>query len=512
MLFRSNKIKGRENTLKTLKNKIAALTIAIFFMLSLVASAALVSNAHAAGTVNIPTLAYINVAPNPCGIGQQVTVDFWLAVPLFDSERAVNMTVVETNPSGVSTTLGPFTSDITGGTTTYFTPSATGNYTFYMVYGGQQLTVPGYTNDYEEPSHSETVTLVVTSTPVSSVPFTPLPTTWWQTPVNAENVQNWYAITGPWLGLADDFSSSTGQYNATSNYNPYTTGPTTAHILWTQPWCIGGVAGGIAGGTETSDFWTTSQYEPKWAPVCMDGILIATHYTTDTDYNAGIVAWNLYNGQTLYTINTSNPLICGMQLSFNVPNQYGVVGPYIITEGAVPQAPTSDYNLYDAMTGQYVCSVVNGPPSFLLPGGFGGGVQTVDNNGNFICYFENTTTGTEVVHPSPTVSKLQTNTGPTLCMWNMTDALGEISVITSTSAMAQWSINPSGTYNWDDGLVYAAQTVPTTLNGVPIGSLNVRPFWSRLRRINSKSNRQQRHSYDRRRRSRLSRRNNWVDS
>jgi len=448
--------------MKTLNNKIAAVTIVLFFMLSLAASAASVPNAHAEATVDIPTLSYINVAPNPCGIGQQVTVDFWLAVPLFDSERAVGMTVVETNPSGTSTTLGPFTSDITGGTTTYFTPTATGNYTFEMFYGGQNLTLPGYIGDYEEPSHSVKTTLTVATTPAIGIPFTPLPSSWWQTPVNAENVQNWYAITGPWLGLADNFGASTGQYNATSNYNPYTTGPTTAHILWTQPWCIGGVAGGAAGGTETSDFWTTSQYEPKWAPVCMDGILFSTHYTTDTSYFDAIYAWNLYTGKLLYTINTTNPLIAGMQISWESPNQYGVVGPYVITEGGVPQAPNADYNLYDAMTGQYVCSIVNGPPSFLLPGGFGGGVQTNDNNGNFICYFVNSTAGTEVVHPSPGVSEVVTTTGPSLCEWNMTEALGEENVPT---VLAEWAIGPTGTYNWDDGLVYAVQSVPTTLNG-----------------------------------------------
>ena len=29
-------------------------------------------------------MTYINVAPDPVGVGQSVTVDFWLAVPLAD--------------------------------------------------------------------------------------------------------------------------------------------------------------------------------------------------------------------------------------------------------------------------------------------------------------------------------------------------------------------------------------------------------------------------------------------
>ncbi len=118
------------------------------------------------------------------------------------------------------------------------------------------------------------------------VHITPLPTTYWQTPVNAENVQNWYAITGPWLGLAANFCSRTynGQCTiAAGNYNPYTTAPTTGHILWTTPWCEGGVAGGDAvQRTESGDYWITSQYEPKWAPVVINGIMYSTWYTTTT--------------------------------------------------------------------------------------------------------------------------------------------------------------------------------------------------------------------------------------
>ena len=138
--------------MEILKNKIAAITITIFFMLSMATSATLIPKVYAA-TTDLPTYAFINVAPNPCGVGQQVTVDFWLAVPLVDSEDAVNMTVVVTNPAGATTTLGPFTSDATGGTYTLYTPTTTGNYTFEFVYAGQYLT-DGYSNYYEEPSNS----------------------------------------------------------------------------------------------------------------------------------------------------------------------------------------------------------------------------------------------------------------------------------------------------------------------------------------------------------------------
>ena len=76
-----------------------------------------------AATSFVPTIAYCNVAPNPCGVGQTVTVSFWLADPMFDSEHATNISVYVTTPAGVTTKLGNFTADLTGGTLTTYTPT-----------------------------------------------------------------------------------------------------------------------------------------------------------------------------------------------------------------------------------------------------------------------------------------------------------------------------------------------------------------------------------------------------
>jgi hypothetical protein len=454
--------------MQNLSGKTLAILISLLMIASIGASTTLLQDAHAQ-LINYPSESFINVAPNPIGVGQSVTVDFFLAVPLEDSERAVNMTVYVTSPAGTTTTLGPFVSDITGGTSTQYVPTAPGVYSFYMKYGGQTLTVEPYTGDYEEPSTSPTVTLTVQSTPVSGIPYTPLPTQYWQTPVNAENVQNWYAITGPWLGLDAAPFASTGDYNATGNFNPYTTGPTTAHILWTKPWIIGGVAGGDAGGTETSDYWTTSQYEPRWNPVVIDGIEYSTWYTTDTSYSNGIVAYNLYDGQNMWIINTTNSLYMGMQVDYESPNQYGVCGPYIVTTGSLPPGDTggtvpkntgTQFNLYDALTGKYVCSIVNGiSPSFM----------TVDSIGDPVGYYVNESTpgvtNTETVHPNALTTVVQTVTGPTLNAWNMTQCLGE-----STLVDGEWTIAENAVFQFSAGIMWAAQTIPTTINGQLIGT------------------------------------------
>jgi hypothetical protein len=444
--------------MEILKNKIAAITIAIFFILLMATSATLIPKVYAA-TTDLPTYAFINVAPNPCGVGQQVTVDFWLAVPLLDSEYAVNMTVVVTNPAGATTTLGPFTSDATGGTYTLYTPTTTGNYTFEFFYAGQYLT-DGYSNYYEEPSHSTVAEVLVQSTMAASVPFTPLPTSYWQTPVNAENVQNWAYISGGWMGYSANTFANTGGYNDSGNYNPYTLAPASAHILWTKPWCVGGVAGATVGNSEQSgDYWTTSQYDPKYAPVIMDGIEYSTWYTTQTGSQQGIIAINLYNGQTLWTIDTQNPLRCGMIINFKNPNQYGDVGPYIFTSTAgflgMVFGPNNWY-MYDGLTGQLLATVTNAQ-SFAFLG--------QDSNGNIIAYYANSTSGTMMVQGKPETFNTAAN-GPTLEMYNLTAAIEA-----SGQTFMDWSISLGSVFNWQDGLEWA---VPENakINGVvtPMGT------------------------------------------
>ena len=129
----------------------------------------------------------------------------------------------------------------------------------------------------------------------------------------------------------------------------------------------------------------------------MNGILYSTWYTTTTGYSNGIIAINLYNGQTLWTINTTNPLLCGMETQWKTINMYGVIGPYIITSGTLPgvndattfgpygPSAATEFNLYDALTGTYVLSIVNGTASPTF---------TTDANGNIIGYYTDTTPGT----------------------------------------------------------------------------------------------------------------------
>jgi hypothetical protein len=186
-LLNKNKIR-RKIKMQKLSSKIVAIVISLLMVFSIGgASTSLIQNAHA--IINASQYGYINVAPSPCSVGQTVTIDFWLGVPLQNSGYPVGFIIHVGLPDGTNTTLGPFIGDETGGSHTTYTPETTGTYTFYMTFPGQSFTYLGQPY-FDEPATSPTVTLTVASTPASQYPFTPLPTTYWQTPVNAENVQN----------------------------------------------------------------------------------------------------------------------------------------------------------------------------------------------------------------------------------------------------------------------------------------------------------------------------------
>jgi hypothetical protein len=477
--------------MKTFGSKIAAIAISVLMITMIGASTALTPGAHAQ-VISIPTYPYVNVAPNPCGVGQTITVNFWLAVPLVDIEDAVNITILVTTPAGTTQTLGPFVSDLTGGSFTTYTPTTIGNYSFQMIYGGQRMVNFPYVGDLNEPSKSAVETLLVQSTPAIGLPNTPLPTRWWQTPVNAENVQNWAGISGGWFGYYANTFANTGGYNDTGNYNPYTTAPATAHILWTKPYCVGGVAGGTLGNDEqNSNYWTTSQYDPKYAPVIIDGIEYTTWYTTQTGSQQGIIAINLYNGQTLWQINTQDPLRCGMIVNFKTIDQYGDVGPYIFTStpsflGTFIGPP--NWYMYDGLTGQFIATIIN-TPGFVLLG--------ADSDGNIIGYTVVTNSTMTAFGPIPisnylTVSIPVVNNvvgfvkynnvtfdtatnGPVLEMYNLTQAFIASGLLSAIGGLFDWTMPLGMVFNWNEGLQWAVSENPI-LNGVVVQELGQSEF------------------------------------
>src|SRR4030067_2261280 len=69
-------------------------------------------------------------------------------------------------------------------------------------------------------------------------PWSPLPATYWTNPVYANN-REWSAISGAWVQTGYDIMGN--------NYNPYSTAPTSPHIVWANTISSAGLASGIWG-------------------------------------------------------------------------------------------------------------------------------------------------------------------------------------------------------------------------------------------------------------------------
>jgi PQQ-like domain len=349
---------------------------------------------------NIVTYSFISVSPNPIGVGQQVAVNFFVNIPPPTAsaqygDRWGNMTVKVTKPDGTTQTLGPFTSDATGGTYTTFTPTTTGIYNFQMFFGGQVLAganlPPGtppsdWVGDYFMPSQSGVYPLTVQEEQITAPPAVPLPTQYWTRPIYGEN-NEWYQLAGNWLGLGQSTFASTGMYNTTGNYNPYTKAPNTAHILWTKPEAFGGMIGGEYGNSQTANYYSTSQYEPKFAPIIMQGILYYTVYPGASTYPEGWAAVDLRTGKTIWTktdAEVNNEVLrCGQIINMITPNQFGGLAYLwsIPSSGAGLFGSPTYMAMYDAMTGQWILNITGARAMTLIS----------DDNGDLIGYYVNTT-------------------------------------------------------------------------------------------------------------------------
>ena len=386
-IFAANKLKIQGN--KTL------LSIALILLLTVSGIMASMPAAKATSASVIPTYTFCTASPSPAGVNQTVTIVFWLDKPPVLNAQGFSIPfegylITITNPGGTVQTLGPFTSDAIGSSYTTFVPTTIGNYSIEFGFPGQNMTgysLFGVSNDFSyEASHSSIVTLAVQQSPIAPYPTTPLPTGYWQNPINEENF-GWYTISGNWLGTPlTTFGSGC---NAAGAFNPYTTAPNSAHIVWTKPIMPGGMVGGAS---LNYGYYTGLSYESAWGdngqdPIIIDGTL---YYSAPAPPYNGFYAVDLRTGQTLWYENSTSPyttsldqqvirtnsITCGQLYDYESPNQHGII-PYLWGIGS------QQWEMYDAYTGQMILTLVN--PAFGTAGLFGAEI-TYDQSGDMLVY------------------------------------------------------------------------------------------------------------------------------
>ena len=339
------------------KHKIQAIAIVIFLTLSMSASTMLTPSVHAASTFTISMYAYINAAPNPTGVGQQVEIIMWLEqifggnAQLTNTYRFQNsFELVITAPDGTntSTTIQTVTSP-TSDYDYYYTPSTVGTYILTFNFLGKNITA---TND---PTSSQvgdeylpataSTTLTVQSTAIPAIPQTPLPTAFWTRPIYGENTA-WYALGSNWLGYGSpgyipngggpNLGGNGEEFGSTTNV-----GPLTSHIMWTLPLAPGGVVGQTATPITGNTYAEGSAYDQKFSnPIIVDGLLIFKEPISQTNPSDGpTVCYNLESGQLVWSgagAATPNNPVPAISFAYvydaEDPNQHGVWPPMLVPQ------------------------------------------------------------------------------------------------------------------------------------------------------------------------------------
>jgi hypothetical protein len=456
--------------LKILRNKTKVATIALVLLLTVSAtfvSLGVVKAHDPPWSVN--TWAFISAAPDPVGLGQTIFINFWLQMPApgvqyFAGLDVWHFTVTVTKPDHTTQTLGPFTSDATGGTYTTYVADQLGEYTFKVDFPGQTVTMNSsglgggiyWAGDWFEPATAST-TVTVQQEQVMPYPQEPLPTGYWERPIYAMN-DLWSTIGGNWLGLAASTFHTTGMYNYSGNFAPYTTAPKSPHIIWTRPIKPGGQYGGEFGGNQLTHFVSTSQYQPLWAPIIIAGRLYWQERPGSNTYPTGWNCVDMRTGELIWHKNITDNLLFGQILDYVSVNQYGGYAYLWADRPRAPGNTGSTYGIYDSWTGEWVCDIVNATTTAgITVMGLNWMLDTRSCKGSLLGYYVDSFEGT-------------------LNMWNSTRCILRGTSGTGNPNSQSWSPRKGAEYPFSGGVQWSAP-IPTTMNNqsIPLSIITMTP-------------------------------------
>jgi len=413
-----------------------------------------------AETMNIPGFLKVYAEPNPVGVGQPVYISMFFTKPLgtggmFGASLYTNMSLHIVKPDGSNVTMGPYVSDTTGGVggITY-TPEVAGNYTVQAFYGGQVL--EGINTYNILPCISEADTFTVQDEQIPGSAVTPLPTEYWSRPIYATNYA-WAVLGGNWWGLGKPSFTDTSGYDASgNNFNPYTTAPNSAHIMWVKPNSFGGQVGLPVSGDQESQYTSTSILYRQFEPVILNGIIYYKVYTNTptTETSVETPGWNavdLRTGELVWHKDTKDTLDFGFVMQFHTIQEYGTQAFLVGSSQSPAMFSTGKgcWQLFDPMTGYFIANITDVPATTAA-----GLVEGADYNAQGAVYIYTTNT---------------TASGPTLVMWNSTRciSIGTLGFFGPSDASAV-TLRPSGNMSYANGYQWEVP-IPTNLtNGEAI--------------------------------------------
>jgi hypothetical protein len=349
--------------MKTNKNQIAAVFIIIAFAVSLLAAYP-TSNAQTTSAPK-PTYAFIGTTPNPVGVGQEVLLHIGISEATAGTYfKWTGLTVTVTKPDNTTETLGPFSTDATGGTGSIYVPTMVGTYKFQTHFPAQTMAIAfaGVGAIPYAASDSPVTSLVVQQNPIQYFPAIPLPTEYWNRPINAQ-FEQWAPLTGNWLRAIGSYTMPPDDKYIPGNQGA----PETAHILWNYQYAEGGLAGGNitaeGGGMEMGD-----AYVGKFLnTVVINGVLYFNRYdsTGAPVSEQTVVAINLKTGEELWEKNWNNTRLSFGQVfhwkGFNLDGTFAYLFTSTPVTGAFGQTLSYTWNAYDPLTGRWLYQLINVP-------------------------------------------------------------------------------------------------------------------------------------------------------
>ena len=365
-----------------------------------------------ATTVNVETLAFLAVSPNPVGVGQSIDITVWLApIPPTVADFFHGFQITITKPDGTTENKGPLTSSLVGSRYLTFIPDRVGKYYLKLTYPGESFTNGTV---YYMPATSPTTELTVQQQEIPDYPETQLPTDYWSRPISGMN-REWWRISGNWLMRG--YNATYRAFDSVAAFDPYTTAPRSAHVVWTKELAIGGLVGGEFG---SESYFSGLSYETKFTPpIIINGRLYYNIYQSTLEL-PGFVCVDLRTGQELWR-NNNYTLTCGQIYDYVSGNETGVV-PYL-------WSIDTTYRMFDAFTGDLILSFANASKGTVVYGDDGTMfVYVLDGVNNW------------------------------LAMWNSTKAFLENGMISFTpNNKPLWSLRTE-TFDWRKGIQWNVTT------------------------------------------------------
>jgi len=359
-------------------------TIALVLVLTITATLVALPTATAHDPpLEIQTYPYLQIAPNPVGVGETAFLVMWLhgapsTAAGAGGDRYHDFTIDVTKPDGSTENLGTWVSDPTGSAFTMYTPNQVGTYEFVFNYDGQVISLyhpvtgiegstafgaADFIGDTLLPSSTTTI-LTVQEDPIPKHPDYPLPTEYWTRPIEGQN-SNWARIASNWLAGAHITEVYGGSQDL---FQEDGTAPNSPHIMWTKPIEFGGIAGGT---TEIPGvgFYSGGSYEGRFTyAISMWGRLYfitpLNHAGGTRSSGAGYECVDMRTGETIWISDeiartvtgvVNSGAVKGQLYDYEARNQHGVVGGLIWNEAG------TTWIGYDAFTGQWVYNMTNVP-------------------------------------------------------------------------------------------------------------------------------------------------------